>query len=277
MKTFSGKYISRVVLLSILAWTSVSTQADIVLHPGYLSGKFTIGDYNVYSANVSASGDGYSASRSVTGDSYSLTVEGGDWDYSVGANIYVRPTDVYYPYTRMYFNNRSIQIPIAETVVNNYSFGAGTSNAAATIRFQVNITGDAYTSWYGYAYALQNVDPSMGERTYSQSYTHSNYSTTDEWDMPVLPNDNVRIYAQVRVDSRWYYFWTSYTDYRYENIGAGTTLIVPLNIEHTIVDSPPPPPPPEYDYGKLQGTVELGISEPSTLYRHRVTASGRRS
>jgi len=270
MKTSSCKCFSSAVLLCVLAWTSVSGLADIVLHPGYLSGQFTIGDYNVHSVNISASGNGYSASRSVPGDSYTLTVEGGDWDYSVGANVFIRPIDANYPYTRMYFNNRDIQIPVGSTVTNDYSFGVGTPAAAATIRFEVNITGDAYNYWTGYGYALQNVDPSAGERTNSQSYTHSTYSPTDTWNMPVVPNDNVRVYARVSVDNRWYYFWWSSSDLRYENIGPGETLVVPLNIEHTVVEPPPPPPPTEYDYGSVQGNVDLILSEPEAFKRHYV-------
>ncbi|MEA2080167.1 MAG: hypothetical protein U9P00_09990, partial [Pseudomonadota bacterium] len=220
---------------------------------------------------------------SVTGDSYTLTVEGGDWDYSVGANAFIRPVNANYPYTRMYFNTRSAQIPIGSTVTNDYSFATGTPTAAATIRFEVNITGDTYNSWTGYGYAVQNVDPNVGERTNSRSYTHSTYSPTGTWDMPVVPNNKVRIYATVRlyniIDGRgystYYNFWTT-TPYLYEGIEPGEILPVKLEINH-VAPTPDVPEDPQYEYGSINGTVELTIlPDPAAFVRHRVTASGRR-
>lgn len=266
MKHRFHKTLRRMAVVVGSACVAGLASATIVLHPGYVTGTVTIGDYNVYSVNINANGSGYRASKSVAGDTYTLTVEGGDWDYSVGATAYVRPVGAYYPYTYMTFNSRTLQVPVGSTVSNDYAFAD-----AATIRFQVNITGDPYSNWYGYGYAVQNVAP-PAERTYSQSYTHSNYSPLAEWDMPVVPNDNIRVYARVRVDSRWYNFWYS-PDLRYENIGPGETLVVPLDIVHTAIE---PPLPPEYEYGTVLGTVDLTVSEPEAFRRHRVNGSGSR-
>lgn len=254
-----------VVVLAAFVCVANSLNAAVVLHPGYLTGEFTIGDatvgnvYSVYSANISAWGGGYGASKSVTGDSYTLTVEGGDWEYAVSANAFIRPIDAYYPYTSMYFNSRSIPIPVGETVTNNYSLPG-----AATLRFQLTITGAAYNSWSAYVYADQYVDPGVGESTYSQGYTSSDYSPSGEWDVPVVPNDNVRIYAQIYVDGYWYYLWWSSPDLRYENIGANDTLVVPLEIVHTVVTIP------DYEYGTVQGSVDLTLAEPPSFRAHHV-------
>jgi len=279
MKKSLNKTLWRAAYLFAVTAAVSTVSADIVLHPGYLTGSFTIGNYNVHSANVSASGDGYSASKSITGDSYTLTVEGGDWDYAVNANAFIRPVDVYYPYTRMYFNTRSIQVPVGATVPNDYAFPE-----AATIRYQIDITGDdTYSDWVAWGYALENVAPADGERTYSQSYTTSQYSPLGEWDMPVVPNGNVRIWATVRVrnviEGRSYYtyynFWMTPAEYLYQSIAGNQVLPIPLAINH-VAPIPDIQEDPQYDYGSINGTVELTSPDQGAFFRHRVNAYGRR-
>ena len=261
------------VIAAVIAMISSFAQADIVLYPGYISGTFSIGEYNVYSANISASGGSYASTKSISDDAaslsipYTLTVQGGDWDYNVNASANMREASgSYYPYTYMTFNQRKFPVAIGETRTNDYNYTPG------IVRFEVNITGDAYSSWYAYGYATKTMSP-PAEKTYSQGYTHSSYTPEGKWNMPVIPNDQIRIYASVRVDNKTYSFWTARTDYRYEDIAAGQTLVIPLDVVHEALD---PPEPPTYDYGSVAGSINLELNEPERFMRHRVTGYGSR-
>ena len=261
MKGIRCRKLYAVIIGVFFLFTAGLAVADIILYPGYISGTVTVGNFNVYSANVSAYGGGYSSSKSVTGNTYTLTVQGGDWDYTVNASTQLRPVDAYYPNTYMTFNPRTFPVAVGQTVTNDYSVTPG------IVQFQVTITGDPYTSWTANGYATKNL-PSPGERTSSQGYTNSSYSPNGSWDMPVVPNEQIRIYARVRVDNKYYYFWSSSPDLRYEDIAAGQTLVIPLNVQHEAYVPPDPLPPPLY--GSVQGSIFLNIGDPASFSRHRI-------
>jgi hypothetical protein len=253
------------VFLGVLAFP-LSAVADVVLDPGYITGAVNVGGYTPYNTYVSASGNGYSSSKSSSGSNYSLTVQGGDWDYNISMRAYFRPTTSSYPYTYVYFNNRSFSVPVGETVTNDYI------TEGATVRFHVNITGDAYDNWYANGYAYKNVSPGVGETTQSYGYMY-NYSMSNAvWDMVVIPNEQTRIYAYVRVMSgnnyKYYYFWYDYPDYRYEDIASGDVLDVYLDITHDDTDDTTHP----SEYGTVEGIIQLNNVD--SFYRHYVQGGG---
>jgi hypothetical protein len=167
----------------------------------------------------------------------------------------------------MTFNRRTFPVAVGETRTNDYTYSPG------TIRFEVNVSGDPYSSWSAYGYALKNMDP-PAEKTYSQGYTHSSYTPDGKWNMPVVPNEQIRVYASVRVDNKTYSFWTASTDFRYEDIAAGQTVVIPLNVIHEALD---PPDPPTYDYGSVSGSINLELDEPGRFRYHQVTGYGSRT
>ena len=227
------------------------------LYPGYIDGTVTVGDLNVTNVSVSSSGGGFSSSKSVTGNTYSLTVQTGDFDTNVYANAIVRPVDANYPYTRMYFNNRSVNVPENTHVQNDYNVNPG------TVRFAVSITGDSFSSWYVRGYGNNYITP-PAERTDSRVYTSSYYTPEDTIDMYVVPNQQVRIYAYVYIDGKRYDIGLS-SPYIYKDIAAGETVVIPVNIVHKAVDDP------TFDTGSIQGTIDLGNIE--NLDYHRVYSS----
>ena len=268
------------IMLLVLAFPALSPAEDVIIYPGYISGQINTGsaaDAVVRNISVSASGGGYSASKSVTGNAYTLTMQGGTWNDTVNVSATASPSGSSYPYTSLSFSPRTLTVPVGETVVNNYS-------ATGTVRFKLTITGDAYSNWYAYAYAVKSASGSQ-EQTYSQSYAHKYYSPTGTWDVPVVPNEQIRIYAYVYVDNQIYYFWYSSPDYRYENIGENQVIEIPLNVAHAVphcrngikdadetgvdcggADCSACYVPPTYEYGTVQGTVSLNLNVDSQDY-----------
>lgn len=223
---------------------------DAILYPGYIKGNVTVGNLNIENTHISASGNNYHyASKTTQGSNYSLTVQGGDWNYSVSARAFIRQAGTSYPYTYMYFQNRTFPVPVGATVTNNYSVNPG------TIKFQVTITGDSYSSWYAYGYAYKSTSPGQ-EQTNSQSYFQS--TSNGSWEMPVVSNERVRLYAYVYVDNKTYYFYTDYE--KLEDVAAGQTVVVPLNVVHSV--------PPPSQYGTVQGQIELKNLDQSFYYHY---------
>ncbi|MGD8588884.1 MAG: cadherin-like domain-containing protein [Chromatiales bacterium] len=276
---------------------------EVILEPGWIAGQASAAAYSQIiqtlsiNANGTADGTGHTASKSTsqgytglaTPLEYQVTVQGYDpdtasWDYRVTATATARTDPAFCPlgapycqnaYTNIYFSDRYFPVAIGETATHDYA-------ANGTIQFQLNITdisdpatGNSINSWYAYGYAVKNV-PAGEERTNSRSYTHSSYTPCGIWDMPVVGNSEVRVYADVRVygtalrdDLTTYNYTKSYNlygsapDYYYVDVGTDDTnqvVVVPLEIEH---DAPPPPPivpPVVYDYGTVEGTVNLNLT-----------------
>ncbi|MDJ0805269.1 MAG: hypothetical protein QNJ78_00395 [Gammaproteobacteria bacterium] len=258
MRVFNKLNLARLLKVASILLLPVAAVADVVLYPGYIQGTVTVGDFNVYSTHVSASGGGYSSSKSTSGNTYTLTVQGGPWEYNVNARAYIRPTTSYYPYTQMYFSNRTMAVSEGETVQNDYNVAN-----PGVIEFQINITGDAYNSWSTNGYAYNNYVAGE-ERTNSYGYTRSSDTPDGIWEMPVVPNTGVRIYAYVYIDGKRYDFGIA-SPYYYKDIAAGETVVVPIDIVHDATPN---------DYGVVQGDIEL-IGVDSFNY-HYVYASGDR-
>ena len=257
MRIFNMLKMAHLLKVASILLLPVVAAADVVLYPGYIQGTVTVGDFNVYSTHISASGGGYSSSKDTPGDTYSLTVQGGPWEYNVDMRAYLRPTTSYYPYTYMYFSRRTMTVPEDATVQNDYNIAN-----PGVIQFQINITGDAYDSWYTYGYAYNNYVAGQ-ERTNSNGYTRSSDTPDGVWEMPVVPNTGVRIYAYVYIDGKQYDFEIS-SPYYYEDVDPGETIVVPINIVHDAT--------PQDEYGMIQGNIELtGVDG---FNRHRVYAYG---
>ena len=92
MRVFNILKMAHLLKVACILLLPVVAVADVVLYPGYIQGTVTVGDFNIYSTHISASGGGYSSSKDTPGDTYSLTVQGGDWEYNVDTRAYMRPT-----------------------------------------------------------------------------------------------------------------------------------------------------------------------------------------
>ena len=262
----TGRFLVALSLVLALLAPAVVGAQDVIVDPGFITGTVTttLQDHSVYSLSVSASGGGNSASKSVSGDTYDLTVQGadpsvpgGDFDYTVSTTAWVRPDGATSPYTRVTFEPGSFQVLANTTVVNDYAIDGA-------FLFELNITGDSYNSWSIDTYA--NVNPTAGEATNSQGSTNSSVSPDGTWHMVATPNQQVRVYAYIRINGtawdeatqRSYnynkrYFLGSY----YYDLAAGQTVTVPLDVVHV---TPPAPPIVTYDYGSLSGNVYLDLN-----------------
>lgn len=280
-----------VAVLLAGSWPSGLRAEAVILEPGWMAGQVDVATdgYKVQSLSVNAYGGGYqsqkSVSQSYTGEpaplDYSMTVQGGDWDYTVNATATARPSPDYCPagapycyqaYTNIYFSPRYFPVGVGETVANDYM-------ATGTVQFQLTVTdasdlarGNSITSWYAQGYAVKSL-PAGEEGTNSRSYTRSNYTPCGIWDMPVVGNSGVRVYAYVTVYgtalrddltpysySQSYSLYTSSNDLLEVDVGTDETnrvVVVPLEIEH--VAPPPPDDPQAYDLGAVRGTVDLGL------------------
>lgn len=266
------------LVLALLAPAGADAQ-DVIVDPGYITGTVTttLQEHSVYSLSVSASGGGNSASKNVNGNTYDLTVQGadpsvpgGDFDYSVSTTAYVRPDGATSPYTRVYFNPRIFQVLANTTVVNDYAIDGA-------FLFDLNITGDTYNSWSINTYA--NVNPTAGETTNSQGSTSSSVSPNGTWYMVAVPNQQVRVYAQLRINGtawdeatqRFYNYSKRYTlgSYYYD-LAAGQIVTAPLEVEHV---TPPAPPIVTYDYGSLSGSVYLDLNVDGVDYSDKLNPS----
>lgn len=229
------------------------------LYPGYVAGTVTVGDLNVSSLSLSASGGGFSASKSVNGNDYSLTVQTGDFDINFYTTAYIRPVGTYYPQTQMTLSSRTLTVQEGETVRNDYTFDHG------TVTYKFNITGESFNSWYVRAYANKYVAP-PAERTYSYTYTNSGYSPDGTVNTYVLPNQGIQLYAYIYIDGKRYNINT-YPNYLYKDIAAGETVVIPVDIVHTTV-------PDQTGTGTIQGAVELKNIENLSYTRIYSSVSG---
>jgi hypothetical protein len=293
LKVFT--WLIMVAFVGVLLIPTSTGAEEVILYPGYLAGQVNIGTqgYTARNLSVNAYGGGYSSSKNVLEASYSLTVQGvqvdqAPWDYTVNMTATASPEGQNTPYTNIDFSPRTVPAPrVGEMLTNGYV-------ACATVRFRLKFTedSDTYTNWNAYGYALKKV-PAGQEETNSHSYTNLSASPPDEfnvssWDMPVVPNEEVRIYVYVHVSgkredsyySEFYRFWMASPDYRYEDIASCETLVIELEIAH--VAPPKPPEPPTYEYGTVQGQVDLTLTIDSEVYndvfsRHLISSYGSRS
>ena len=221
---------------------NIATAADVSLDPGYLVGQATMGNadatFTTTSISTNASGGGYTAAKTTPNSSnYQLTVQGGDWNYNVGASAVFNSTNSS-PNTAnssisVIYNNRSIQVSPGESVTNDYV-------NSGVIKFQLNITGDATTRFAtGYWYAQKAT--TTNERTYTRFRPSNSNATTHRnayWYVPVAPNQGITVTGSLVL-----YCSTGSRQYTFNetvNVNPGQTVEVPLNITFTC---PPPPPP----------------------------------
>ncbi len=255
-----------VSLLVLLVFTSAAGAAEVVLHPGYITGTVSTNTEGYATRNItlSSSGGGFSANSTASGDDYSLTVQAGDWDHTVDASAVISPSGATYPYTNVTFSPRTISVNEGVTVENNYA-------ASGNVRFNVQITGDAYSYWRANGYATKSALAGQ-EKTQSNSYTGNKYADAS-WDMPVVPNSQIRLYAYVYVRSPYgavvYRFFYDADELLHKDIAAGETVVLNLNINHVAPPQPPPKPPVVYPTGTLEGSFYLDLNIDGTSYEDR--------
>ncbi len=253
-------------LLVLLVFAGASGAAEVVLHPGYITGTVSNNTegYTARNISLSSSGGGFSATKSVPGADYSLTVQAGEWEHTVNASATISPSGASYPYTNVTFSPRTIAVDEGVTVENNYA-------ATGNVRFNVQITGDSYSNWRGYGYATKSASTEY-EKTQSNSYTGYKYSDAS-WDMQVVPNSQIRLYAYVYVRSTYgsvtYRFFYDADDLLYKDITNGETVVLNLNINHVAPPQPPPQPPTVYDTGTVESNIFLDLNIDGTSYEDR--------
>ncbi|MBI1922230.1 MAG: Ig-like domain-containing protein [Geobacter sp.] len=247
-----------VVCLSLLL-PIIASAEEVILYPGYIKGNVSVGSSTIESVGISAWSSGYSASKSTTGADYTVTVQGGEFDYSAQVYTLLREPGAT-PYSYMYFQQRTLRVPVGATVTNDYAVNPG------NVRFKLNISGEPFNNWNVYAYAYKWTQ--QGEEqtnSYGYNWAYSPTVTSAEWDMPVVPNEQIRIYAYVYVDNKPYTFYVDYGTERYENIAAGQTVVIPLNVVHSTNSS---------QFGTVQGTIDLKGLDSGDFYAHSIYASG---
>lgn len=266
-----------VTMLYAGMWPATASAEDVILNPGYVTGQASVGTegYKVRNLSLNASGGGYSASKSVWQTNaepivpieYSMTVQGGDWITELTATATASPVGSNYPYANIYFSPRRLTVPATDppTTVEGIDYSTD-----ATVQFQLSFTeGSApFNYWYAYGYAYKGATTDRGQ-TNSRGYQYSNYCDdvlACSWKAPVVANDQVRIYAYVYVYgdgyNKRYDFWISNPDLRYDDISAGETLTIPLEVTHT---APLP------GTGSVKGTIELGQTVDGVDYGDRFT------
>ena len=260
-------------VVAVLQAPDISFATDIDLNPGYIAGTINSGSASVGSFSLNATGGGNTASKTSSGNTYSMTVQGGDFNYAVAASAGLGSSGV--QYANVQFSSRTFPIHVGETVTNNY-------DVSGAVRFHLTVNGDPYTTWSASTYARKDAT-ATNEQSYSDAYTGNPYSPDMTWIMPVVPNEQIRIYGYVWVDNTSYRFWASYynTDWLFKNITAGETIDVYLTVDYK---KPIPyceqypencitPPPAQYDYGSVQGSIFLDLPDPSTFVHHRVSGA----
>jgi hypothetical protein len=266
------------LLVIFLIPMSGSMGEAVNLDPGYIAGEVSFPGFSTKSISMTAVGGGYSSQKSTFGSSnYQMTVEGGDWDYSVSTSCGLNGGNN--SSVSVYFNKRSFPVAPGETVTNDYVYNSG------TIRFQVNITGDPTTSSRASSSRAKKITaPEEKTDTYSSgtSYTAArSYS----WEIPVVPNQQIElsanIYVQGLTGGRFYSFSkTAGSPYTVapRDVAPGEMVVVPLNIHFEAPapydeedDDYEPPPPPVFNTGFIEADVNL-LGLPSfNFVRHTVS------
>lgn len=242
----------------VLLLGGLANGAEVVLYPGHITGSVTtaLSGYEAKNIYVTASGGGYYASNNtISSDNYSLTVQTGDWNTQVSVSATLAPAGATSPSNTLSFSPRTIAVNQGATVINNYYAGG-------VVRFHVTITGDDYNSWNGHGSAYKQ-ESTVNERTNSGSNTGNN-SADGSFVMAVVPNDQIGISAEIRVQST--YGTKEYSFPFLMNVADGQVVDVDLHIDHVAPPQPEPKPQPIpqpgpiVDYGTVDVTTSLDLN-----------------
>lgn len=244
---------------------------------GYIVGNvFFHNDFPVTSLSMMAVGGGNTVQKTTNNSSagqlnYQLPVPGGDYSYSVSSSCGLSGGGN--SALTVFFNQRNLPVASGASVPNNYVF-----DNVGFIRFRVNITADtpissaAVGSW-----ATKNVAAGEKTATYS-SGTPSTSATSYEWVLPVVPNQQVELTANINVSddsgTKTYTFSKSApAPYMLIPVDVlpGAEVLVPLEINFVEGVQPPS----SNNQGTLEGTVEL-LGLPSYNFSRHVFRSTNR-
>lgn len=256
--------------LLLLAGAGVVQAEEVILKPGYLTGRISLGsNYQPSSANINVYGGGYTSSLypKNTAD-YSLTVQGGPWDYRVVTSASFDGGNGY-PYIS--FSDRYLQVNPGATVINDYVFNPG------IVRFELTISGDAYAYWNAYSRAEKPAIAGQ-EKTYTNMSTKQFYAN-GAWEMPVVPNQQIKLTSTIYIDGPGYNDLKSFIfDFGLKDIAPGEVVNIPIHIDYV---APPPQQPPSYPppstryYGYLEGTIWLQNVPDNEVWFHAILAGGK--
>jgi hypothetical protein len=186
---------------SLLALGAVG-RADVVIHPGVLTGAINLSGVAFSGVYISAnSSDGFSASTNLGAvSSYSLTVEG---DYAYTRNLRVDiPNSGGTTY--LYVNrNTPLLVPVSTTSPATTSATDDFSYPVAPLSVTLDVTGGSVTSVNVYAYASQG----------NESYNNNTYvGAVTSFPVPMIASSSVQVYGTAYVTTT-----------------GGTSMAVPLD------------------------------------------------
>jgi hypothetical protein len=144
--------------LCLVAFTLVAT-ADVVLHPGYVTGSVGLSGWSFDGGSVSVYSNttGYAGSSSFTGaSSYSVTVEGGQTFDSVNENLYSNSSSTSFSLSV----SSPFTVGIGDTVIQNM-YAAG-----ASVQASVTATGATMNYFYATAYGSQGSNTFFSGTSY---------------------------------------------------------------------------------------------------------------
>jgi len=257
--------------LLVLSGAGALLAEEVILKPGYLTGRVSLGsNYQVSSFNINAYGGGYTSSLypKDTAD-YSLTVQGGPWDYRVVTSAYFSGGN---GTQYVSFSDRYVQVGSGATVLNDYVFNPG------IVRFEVTIAGDAYAYWQGYSKGEMTA-AAGAEKTYTSMSTHQ-FHADSAWEMAVVPNQQVQLTSTLYIDGPGYNDLTSFNfNFGTKDIAPGEVVVIPIHIDYVAPEPQQPPtypPPSTRYYGYLEGTAWLKNVPDNDVWFHSFIAGGSR-
>lgn len=256
MRTFRA--VALILLVLGLAPTPRSLAQGAGL--GTIGGEVGFPGFTTTSVSVTAVGGGNTVQTTAhDSGTYALAVPGGS-DYAVSASCGLSGGNN--TALTVSFSRRSLLVAPGAWVPNDYLLEAG------IVRFQVTITGDpTVSSAAAGSWAAKAVSAGEKTATYS-SGTPATAARSYSWDLPVVPNQQIELTANVDVQggagTRRYAFSKAGSGpylLAPADVAAGAVVVVPLEIHYE--ENASAPSVPTYR-GWVAGTVDL-LGLPSAL------------
>lgn len=258
-----------VFIVPILALSLPASGAAASAIPGYIAGQVGFPGFTTTSVSITAVGSGNTVQKT-TYDSptYQVAVPGGSGDYSVTASCGLSGGNN--SAITVSFNQRRFPVAAGAWVANDYNFTPG------IVRFQVSITGDETMSSASVgSWATKAVTEGEKTATFS-SGTPPTAARSYSWDLPVVPNQQIDLAANIDVHGlsgmkRYSFHKAAASPYTLAptDVAPGEILIISLEIYY---DENQPAPPSSAYKGYVAGRVHLlGLSE-ENFARHAFSA-----
>lgn len=105
------------VLAGATALAAPLAKADVVLHPGSITGTIGLSNWAFTNGSVSVSGNslGFQSSKSFTGNTFTLTIEGDQTYTSIGASGYVSSNSGYSQYSENRYQGAGLYVASGDT------------------------------------------------------------------------------------------------------------------------------------------------------------------